>query len=105
MRRKKYRHCKSCGGKLESYNLWVCDACQGAGLGESILPQAADAARLLAVARARERMGEDPLRQMTIEEIALLARCFQPPYETYGKLRGYVYATGGLPPEAMERGR
>ena len=40
---------------------------------------------------------------MTIDEIALLARSFVPPYCTYGGLRGYVDGHGKLPPALLQR--
>lgn len=97
------RTCKCCGSVIESYNIWLCDACQGAGMGAEITPGEASQEELLRIARARERADKNPLEGMDIGEIALLARCFMQPYSSYGKLRGYVYACGKLPPKSMER--
>ena len=103
-RKKKTRYCKCCGEKIEPWNLWVCDDCQGAGLGTEIHADGEyDRMELLSVARKREKFKGNPLSGMTIDEIALLARSFVPPYCTYGGLRGYVDGHGKLPPASLQR--
>lgn len=52
------------------------------------------ASRLLEEAQDRERCGQDPLWNMNVEEVSVLAGLFN---MTYGKFRGYVYSTGKLP--------
>lgn len=99
----KKRVCKCCSALIESYNVWLCDACQAAGLGAGIVPGTTKKQELLQIAREREGTKTDPLAGMTLDEIALLARCFLPPYATYGGLRGYVAGHGCVPPKSLER--
>lgn len=101
MGKRKIRYCKICGDAMPRDCLWVCHGCQAAGMGQHIkIKGEASAEDLLAVARART---SDPLDGMTAEDVEALSHCFKQPYNTYGKLRGYVSATGQLPPKNMER--
>ena len=102
-KKKTARKCKVCGGALEETNLWLCESCQAAGMGERIKRPEIDTMELLTVARRREGMGLPPLEGMKMEEINALARCWSPPYSTYGRFRGYVWHTGRLPPEEARR--
>ena len=50
------------------------------------------------MARERQTLGENPLAGMSMEEISALAWTYRRDgYGSYGKLRGYVHATGRLP--------
>ena len=57
-----------------------------------------DVRELERVARAREVVGKRPLEGMSIGEISALAWTYRKEgYGSYGKLRGYVDATGRMP--------
>lgn len=103
MRREdKKRRCKSCGMPMPGNRLWLCEDCQAAGMGITIRRRGDNCGReLLEVARAREH---DPLEGMTPEEIACLSYMFRAPYNSYGRLRAYVYAMGELPGRQWEKG-
>ena len=58
---------------------------------------------LLLVAKQRNDNGMNPIEGMNMEQISLLARCFTPPYSTYGRFRGYVDMTGRFPPKEFLR--
>lgn len=103
MAKRKERRCKICGAVLEEENLWLCDGCQAAGMGEQLKRPGPNAEELRNVAQRRQELGVPPLEGMTMEEINELARCWMPPFNTYGKFRGYVSRTGRLPPEDMRK--
>lgn len=93
------RRCRCCRGALRPEQLWICDECQALGRGRTFQADCIDAEELLRVARAREKAGADPLREMGMEEISALAWRFRKTgYGSYGKLRAYVHNTGKLPP-------
>lgn len=48
-------------------------------------------------------MGLNPMNNMSMEDIAALAKCYKTPYNTYGKLRAYVESAKKLPPQSFER--
>ena len=61
-------------------------------------PGRTDVRELERVARAREAIGRRPLEGMSIGEISALAWTYRKEgYGSYGKLRGYVDATGRMP--------
>lgn len=99
-RRKKdeVRKCRCCGSELRPCCLWVCEECQALGRGRQIRAEGIDARELLLVARKRETLMIDPLKDMDAGEISALAWLFRKSgYGSYGKLRAYVHATGHLP--------
>lgn len=101
-RRRKSRVCKCCGKRMPPYDLWVCEDCRLAGraaeLGEIGRIQVKE---LMEVASARQGL-MNPLEGFTVDEIQALSWEFRKEgYGSYGKLRGYVDATGRLP----ERGK
>lgn len=98
MKKRKARRCKICGAGMGAYRIRICEACQAAGMGMEIRGSI-DAEELLTVARARELFGIRILDEMSIDEIAALARMWRAPYNTYGRFRGYVDTMGRLPPE------
>lgn len=97
-RRRKHRNCMCCGKKMPPYDLWACEDCSVAGRAAEIdVIERIHVQELLEVARAREGL-MDPLAGMRIEEIQALSWEFRKEgYGSYGKLRGYVDATGRLP--------
>lgn len=99
------RVCKSCGKKMPSTCLWLCESCQALGLGDKMRDTGRDHWDVLEVAKEQEAMGIIPIFDMKMEDIVALARCYKPPYNTYGKLRGYVDSTKRLPPEEYERSK
>ena len=96
----KARRCRGCGCILSPVKLWLCDDCTAAGVGARMSPyESADREALLQVAKAREERGLPPLEGMTMDEKSALAWLFRKSgYGSYGKLTGYVRATGKLPP-------
>lgn len=100
---RRWRRCRACGEKLPPTCLRLCEPCQLLGRGRELCSRDAATETVLYVAKAREAAGLHPLYSMSLSEIAALARCYHPPYNTYGKLRGYVTATGKLPPTDYER--
>lgn len=76
--------------------LWICESCQEQGM--TVDPGRPDVRELERVARAREAVGKRPLEGMSIGEISALAWTYRKEgYGSYGKLRGYVDATGRMP--------
>lgn len=102
MKKRKTRRCKICGTEISAYRLRLCVACQEAGMGRKI-QGSIDAEELLEVAKAREHFGTYILEEMSIDEIAALARKWNAPYSTYGRFRGYVDAMRKLPPKEYLR--
>ena len=101
-RKKKERYCKCCGDRLPQEHIWLCESCQAAGFGLKMRRDGTDGRELLAVARARD--GKiPPFADMGMEEIAAIAKLFKAPYNSYGKLKGYVTATLRMPPVEYER--
>ena len=96
--RRKIRRCRTCGAILSETRIALCESCQAAGMGREIR-SSIDAEELLTVARARELFGIRILDEMSLDEIAALARMWRAPYNTYGRFRGYVDTMGRLPPE------
>ena len=96
--RRKIRRCRTCGAILSETRIALCESCQAAGMGREIR-SSIDAEELLTVARARELFGIRILDEMSLDEIAALARMWSAPYNTYGRFRGYVDTMGRLPPE------
>ena len=96
--RRKIRRCRTCGAILSETRIALCETCQAAGMGREIR-SSIDAEELLTVARARELFGIRILDEMSLDEIAALARMWRAPYNTYGRFRGYVDTMGRLPPE------
>ena len=74
-------------------------------MGRHLNVQCRNPLEVLEVAREREAMGIIPLYDMSMEDVAALAKCFKTPYNTYGKLRAYVEQTKTLPPQQFERSR
>ena len=99
------RVCKSCGKKMPSTCLWLCESCQALGLCARVEKKYGDQWDVLAVAKEKEALGIIPTFDMKMEDIVALAKCYKPPYNTYGKLRGYVDSTKRLPPEEYERSK
>ena len=87
---------------MSPYRIRICEACQAAGMGREIR-SSIDAEELLTVARARELFGIRILDEMSIDEVAALARKWNAPYSTYGRFRGYVDAMQKLPPKEYLR--
>lgn len=102
MRKTRKRKCKICGAEMGAYRIRVCEACQAAGMGMEIRGSI-DAEELLSVVRAREPWGIHILEEMTLDEIAALARLWNAPYCTYGRFRAYVDTMGRLPPKEYLR--
>ena len=102
MRKIRKRRCKICGTEISAYRLRICVACQEAGMGRKIQGRI-DAEELLEVAKAREYFGTYILEEMTIDEIAALARLWNAPYCTYGRFRSYVDTMRKLPPKEYLR--
>ena len=100
----KVRICKNCGKKMSPTCLWLCERCQALGMGAGV-KQYRNQWEVLEVAKEHERMGILPIDNMKLEDIAALARCYQSPYNTYGKLRSYVESTKKLPPCQFERSK
>lgn len=76
--------------------LWICESCQAQGM--TVEQGRTDVRELERVARAREAVGKRPLEGMSIGEISALAWTYRKEgYGSYGKLRGYVDATGRMP--------
>lgn len=96
-RRPKVRICKCCGKKMNPMRLWICEECQAEG--RTIHANGKiNTTELEAVARERQASGQNPLEGMQLEEVAALAWTYRREgYGSYGKLRGYVHATGRLP--------
>ncbi len=103
MRRRKLRRCASCGKVLPSTCVQLCESCQALGMGRHLNLQCRDPMEVLEVAKEREAMGLNPMNNMSMEDIAALAKCYKTPYNTYGKLRAYVESTKKLPPQSFER--
>ena len=99
----KLRRCKCCGEVLPKINIYLCDACQEAGMGRKNNTNTIAAQELLSIAMQRQMVGQNPIKGMDMAQIDLLARCFISPYSTYGRFRGYVQATGKLPPREFLR--
>lgn len=102
MKKRKTRRCKICGAEMGAYRIRICEACQAAGMGMEIRGSI-DAEELLSAARAREQFGIHILDEMTLDEIAALARLWNAPYCTYGRFRAYVDTMGKLPPKEYMR--
>ena len=102
MRKTKVRRCKICGAKMSPYRIRICEACQEAGMGREIRGSI-DAEELLEVAKAREHFGTYILDEMSIDEIAAIARLWNAPYCTYGRFRSYVDTMRKLPPKEYLR--
>ena len=102
MKKRKARRCKICGAEMSAYRIRICEACKMAGMGREIRCSI-DADELLEVATAREYFGTYILEEMTIDEIAALARKWKAPYSTYGRFRAYVDTMGRLPPKEYLR--
>lgn len=100
--RRKIRRCRTCGAILSETRIALCESCQAAGMGREIR-SSIDAEELLTVANAREYFGTYILEEMTIDEIAALARKWKAPYSTYGRFRAYVDTMGMLPPKEYLR--
>ena len=83
--------------------LWLCKDCQALGRGAQMPGVKVECWEILAVAKELQAQGVYPLEGMKMEDVACLALCYKRPYETYGKLKGYVQGTGKLPPEEFER--
>ena len=97
-KKRKKRRCKSCGAVMPPCNIYLCDACQEAGMGRKNDKGLFEARELLLIAKCRQEIGVCPIAQMDMAQVNTLARCFMPPYSTYGRFRGYVEETGRLPP-------
>ena len=81
---------------MPAERLWICESCQEQGM--TVDPGRPDVRELERVARAREAVGKRPLEGMSIGEISALAWTYRKEgYGSYGKLRGYVDATGRMP--------
>lgn len=96
-KRKSVRRCRCCGAALQPTRLWLCEECQAAG---RTVPkkERVDTEELEAVARERQASGQNPLEGMSLDEVSALAWEYRSEgYGSYGKLRGYVYATGRMP--------
>lgn len=87
---------------MSPYRISICEACQEAGMGREIR-RSIDADELLEVAKAREYFGTYILEEMSIDEVAALARKWNAPYSTYGRFRGYVDEMRKLPPKEYIR--
>ena len=87
---------------MSPYRIRICEACQEAGMGRKIR-RSIDAEELLEVAKAREHFGTYILEEMSIDEVAALARKWYAPYSTYGRFRGYVDEGRKLPPKEYLR--
>ena len=87
---------------MSPYRISICEACQEAGMGREIR-RSIDAEELMEVAKAREYFGTYILEEMSIDEIAALARKWYAPYSTYGRFRGYVDEMRKLPPKEYLR--
>ena len=87
---------------MSPYRIRICEACQEAGMGREIRGSI-DADELLEVAKAREYSGTYILEEMSIDEVAALARKWYAPYSTYGRFRGYVDEMRKLPPKEYLR--
>lgn len=98
MRKRKTRKCKICGADMGAYRLRICESCQAAGMGREIRTSI-NTEELMNVANTRAASGTHILDEMTLDEIAALARLWRAPFCTYGRFRGYVDETGKLPPE------
>lgn len=96
MGKRKERFCRCCGGRMPAERLWICESCQAQGM--TVEQGRPDVRELERVARAREAVGKRPLEGMSIGEISALAWTYRKEgYGSYGKLRGYVDATGRMP--------
>lgn len=96
-RKSSVRRCRCCGEPMPPVRLWVCEICQMQGRTVR-LPETLNGAELETVARARQECGLNPLDEMTLEEVTVLAWTYRREgYGSYGKLRGYVHMTGRLP--------
>ena len=90
------RFCRCCGEPMPPVRLWICESCQAQGM--TVDPGRPDVRELERVARVREAVGKRPLEGMSIGEISALAWTYRKEgYGSYGKLRGYVDATGRMP--------
>lgn len=47
----------------------------------------------------------DAIRHLDVETLAAVAVCYEAPYNTYGKLKGYLDTCGRLPPEQYRKPR
>lgn len=97
-RRRKNRVCKCCGKRMPPYDLWVCEDCRLAGRAAELeVIGRIQVKELMEVARARQGL-MNPLEGFSVDEIQALSWEFRKEgYGSYGKLRGYVDATGRLP--------
>lgn len=102
-RSRRVRTCRWCGRRMGVDRLWLCKDCQALGRGAQMPSVMVEPREVLAVAKSLEAQGIYPLEGFKMEDVACLARCYKPPYESYGKLKGYVEGTGRLPPEMFER--
>ena len=100
--RRKIRKCRTCGAILSETRIALCDSCQAAGMGREIR-SSIDAEELMEVAKAREHFGTYILEEMSIDEVAALARKWNAPYSTYGRFRSYVDTMRKLPPKEYLR--
>ena len=84
---------------MRPYDLWVCEDCRAAGRASELdVIGQINGEELEQVARERQAAGMSPLAGMSVEEIQALAWLYRREgYGSYGKLRGYVDATGRLP--------
>ena len=105
MGRRRMRVCRSCGKGLPPTCLWLCESCQALGAGTWLRAKNRDCLEILEVAKEREALGVFPIYDMGLEEVAALAKCYRPPYNTYGKLRAYVEQMRRLPPVEFERSK
>lgn len=101
----KTRRCSCCKKKMPSTRISLCETCQKLGMGLRMRSVAVPATEILAVAKERQSLGMNPIGEMNMNDVAALAKCFRSPYHTYGRLRGFINATGKLPPEEFERSK
>lgn len=99
------RRCAFCGEKMLPTRIVLCETCQQLGFGARMRPNGLDPVEMLQVAKERQKEGYSPIMDMGLSDISALAKCYKSPYNTYGRLRGYVEATHKLPPTEFERSR
>lgn len=100
--RRKTRRCAFCGRRLRKLELRLCSDCVRDPLLMHVFGKCGEinSAGLRILAVKRSQVGKPPLEGFSLEEVNALAREYEgTAYGSYGKLRGYVDATGKLPPE------
>ena len=101
------RYCQRCGAELTGLRRKWCPECAEVASKLSSMDKVAREGYLKrcrdgAIKRAQERIRRR--MRLTMEQVAALAKEYDSPYNTYGKLKAYIDRNDSLPPEKFRRG-